>query len=44
MYFSDIVSRQKERAYLFDIWGRIGYKKFDYGIVVRGNMLFIIKM
>jgi len=39
IFFQDVfTSRQKERAYLFDIWGRIGYKKFDYRIVVRGNM------
>lgn len=39
VFSQDIFSaRQKERAYLFDIWGRIGYKKFDYRIVVRGNM------
>jgi phenylacetate-CoA ligase len=39
LFYQDIfISRQKERAYLFDIWGRIGYKKFDYRIVVRGNM------
>lgn len=37
-YQDTFYSRQKERAYLFDIWGRIGYKKFDYRIVVRGNM------
>ena len=31
VFFQDIfISRQKERAYLFDIWGHIGYKKFDY--------------
>ena len=39
VFFQDIfISRQKERAYLFDIWSYIGYKKFDYRIVVRGNM------
>ncbi|WP_431137272.1 hypothetical protein [Psychroserpens mesophilus] len=39
VFYQDVfTSRQKERAYLFDIWGRIGYKKFDYRIVVRGNM------
>ncbi len=37
-YQDTFSSRQKERAYLFDIWGRIGYNKFDYRIVVRGNM------
>ena len=37
-YQDTFSSRQKERAYLFDIWGRIGYEKFDYRIVVRGNM------
>jgi phenylacetate-CoA ligase len=29
--------RQKERAYLFDIWGRIGYGPFDPRVVYRGN-------
>ena len=39
IFFQDIFSsRQKERAYLFDIWSRIGYNNFDYRIVVRGNM------
>jgi phenylacetate-CoA ligase len=39
VFYQDIFSsRQKERAYLFDIWSRIGYKKFDFRIVVRGNM------
>lgn len=39
VFYQDVfTSRQKERAYLFDIWGRIGYKKFDFRIVVRGNM------
>lgn len=30
-------SRQKERAYIFDIWGDIGYKPFDLRVVYRGN-------
>lgn len=32
------ITRQKERAYLFDMWSYIGYKPFDYSIVIRGNM------
>lgn len=30
-------SRQKERAYVFDIWSEIGYKPFDLRVVYRGN-------
>ncbi|WP_298900406.1 hypothetical protein [uncultured Psychroserpens sp.] len=38
-FFQDLFfTRQKERAYLFDIWRDVGYKGFDYKIVVRGNM------
>lgn len=29
--------RQKERAYLFDIWGTVGYRPFDLRVVFRGN-------
>lgn len=37
-FFQDIFfSRQKERAYMFEVWRKIGYKPFDYRIVVRGN-------
>lgn len=36
-YLDRFWARQKERAYIFDIWGRIGYRPFDYRIVVRGN-------
>lgn len=38
-FFQDaLFTRQKERAYLFDIWRHVGYRGFDYKIVVRGNM------
>ena len=38
-FFQDLFfTRQKERAYLFDIWRDVGYRGFDYKIVVRGNM------
>jgi phenylacetate-CoA ligase len=30
--------RQKERAYLFDIWSRIGYRPHDLRVVYRGNV------
>ncbi len=30
--------RQKERAYLFDIWAMAGYRPFDLRIVFRGNV------
>ena len=30
--------RQKERAYLFDIWSQIGYKPHDLRLVYRGNI------
>lgn len=29
--------RQKERAYLFDIWSRVGYEPHDLRVVYRGN-------
>lgn len=29
--------RQKERAYIYDIWGEIGYKPFDLRVIYRGN-------
>lgn len=30
--------RQKERAYIFDIWSEIGYRPFDTRVVFRGNI------
>jgi phenylacetate-CoA ligase len=30
--------RQKERAYLFDIWSRVGYAPYDLRVVYRGNV------
>lgn len=30
--------RQKERAYLFDIWAAAGYRPFDLRVVFRGNV------
>ena len=33
-----IARRQKERAYLFDIWSRIGYAPHDLRVVYRGNV------
>ena len=30
--------RQKERAYLFDIWSSVGYAPFDLRVVYRGNV------
>lgn len=30
--------RQKERAYIFDIWADVGYKPFDLRVVYRGNI------
>jgi phenylacetate-CoA ligase len=30
--------RQKERAYLFDIWASCGYRPFDLRVVYRGNI------
>ena len=30
--------RQKERAYIFDIWSEVGYEPFDTRVVYRGNM------
>ena len=30
--------RQKERAYLFDIWSRVGYVPYDLRVVYRGNV------
>lgn len=30
--------RQKERAYIFDIWAELGYKPFDARVVFRGKM------
>ena len=31
------VRRQKERAYLFDIWSQVGYAPYDLRVVYRGN-------
>ncbi len=36
-YHNRFTTRQKERAYIFDIWKFIGYTPFDYRIIVRGN-------
>ena len=33
-----IARRQKERAYLFDIWSQIGYAPHDLRVVYRGNV------
>jgi len=30
--------RQKERAYIFDIWSEAGYRPFDTRVVFRGNI------
>ena len=30
--------RQKERAYIFDIWGELGYQPFDTRVIYRGNI------
>ena len=30
--------RQKERAYLFDIWSRVGYLPYDLRVIYRGNV------
>ena len=30
--------RQKERAYIFDIWAEVGYRPFDTRVVYRGNI------
>ena len=32
-----LARRQKERAYLFDIWSQVGYKPHDIRVVYRGN-------
>ena len=34
-----LARRQKERAYLFDIWSRIGYTPHDLRVVFRGRIL-----
>ena len=37
-FYQDIFSsRQKERAYIFDIWKEIGYTPFKYRIIIRGE-------
>jgi glycosyltransferase involved in cell wall biosynthesis/phenylacetate-coenzyme A ligase PaaK-like adenylate-forming protein len=33
-----VVRRQKELAYMFDIWSTIGYSPFDLRVVYRGNV------
>jgi len=33
-----LCSRQKERAYIFDIWKDVGYKPFDLRVIYRGNV------
>ena len=38
---ADTISRrQKERAYLFDIWSQVGYAPFDLRVRFRGDSLF----
>jgi phenylacetate-CoA ligase len=38
IFYQDLFfARQKERAYIYDIWKSIGYNPFDFRIVVRGN-------
>jgi len=38
-FYRDTISRsQKERAYLFDIWGSAGFEPFDLRVVYRGNI------
>lgn len=37
-YIDRIYARQKERAYIFDIWSGIGYKPFDLRVIFRGNL------
>ena len=36
-YADTFARRQKERAYIFDIWSEVGYKPFDLRVVYRGN-------
>ncbi|PTX44479.1 phenylacetate-coenzyme A ligase PaaK-like adenylate-forming protein [Christiangramia gaetbulicola] len=39
IFYQDLIfARQKERAYIYDIWKTIGYNPFDFRIVVRGNI------
>lgn len=33
-----VTRRQKELAYMFDIWSTIGYSPFDLRVVYRGNV------
>lgn len=37
-YMDTFARRQKERAYLFDIWAAAGYRPFDLRVVYRGNI------
>lgn len=36
-YMDTLLRRQKERAYLFDIWRSAGYRPFDLRVIYRGN-------
>lgn len=31
-------TRQRERAYIFDIWNEVGFKPFDLRVIFRGNL------
>jgi len=33
-----LFTRQKERAYIFDIWSTVDYKPFDLRVIIRGNI------
>ena len=37
-YLDYFFSRQKERAYIFNIWKDVGFKPFNLRVVVRGNL------
>lgn len=37
-YMDTFARRQKERAYIFDIWSEVGYTPFDLRVVYRGNI------
>jgi len=37
-YRDTLFRRQKERAYLFDIWASAGYRPFDLRVVFRGSI------
>lgn len=36
-YIGRFFRRQKERAYIFDIWSSVGYKPFDLRVILRGG-------